>query len=114
MNTFLVSVNASGASGPSSRPRPEDLKPPNGVQYRTDEFEFTDRLPDSIPRLTRIARPRSRVQIEPERPNSLSLAIRIASASSSNLTTDTTGPKISSCSVRSRGSFGARTVGGYQ
>ena len=30
--TFLVSVNASGASGPSSRPRPEDLKPPNGVQ----------------------------------------------------------------------------------
>ncbi len=32
MNTFLVSVNASGASGPSSRPRPEDLKPPNGVQ----------------------------------------------------------------------------------
>ncbi len=25
MKTFLVSVNASGASGPSSRPRPEDL-----------------------------------------------------------------------------------------
>ena len=32
MNTFLVSVNASGASGPSSRPRPDCLKPPNGVQ----------------------------------------------------------------------------------
>ncbi len=32
MKTFLVSVNANGASGPSSRPRPEDLKPPNGVQ----------------------------------------------------------------------------------
>ena len=69
MKTFLVSVNANGASGPSSRPRPEDLKPPNGVQYRTDEFEFTDRLPASIPRLTRIARPRSRVQIDPDRPN---------------------------------------------
>ncbi len=42
MKTFLVSVNASGASGPSSRPRPDCLKPPNGVQYRTEECEFTD------------------------------------------------------------------------
>ena len=106
MKTFLVSVNANGASGPSSRPRPEDLKPPNGVQYRTEECELTDRLPDSMPRLTRIARPTSRVQIEPDRPNSLSLAMRIASASSSNGTTATTGPKISSCSTRSAGSVG--------
>ncbi len=37
-----------------------------------------------MPRLTRSARPTSRVQIEPDRPKSLSLAIRIASASSSN------------------------------
>ena len=65
MKTFLVSVNAYGASGPSSRPSPEDLKPPNGVQYRTDECEFTLRLPASIPRLTRNARPTSLVQIDP-------------------------------------------------
>ena len=32
MNTFLTSVNACSASGPSSRPRPDFLKPPNGVQ----------------------------------------------------------------------------------
>ena len=32
MKTFLVSVNASRASGPSSRPRPDCLKPPNGVE----------------------------------------------------------------------------------
>ena len=29
--TFLVSVNDSGASGPSSRPSPDCLNPPNGV-----------------------------------------------------------------------------------
>ena len=32
MKTFLVSVKACSASGPSSRPRPDCLKPPNGVQ----------------------------------------------------------------------------------
>ena len=32
MKTFLTSVNASSASGPSSRPRPDCLKPPNGVE----------------------------------------------------------------------------------
>ena len=41
MKTFLVSLNASGASGPSSRPRPDCLNPPNGVQYRTDECELS-------------------------------------------------------------------------
>ena len=67
-----------------------------------------------MPRLTRIARPTSRVQIEPDSPKSLSLAMRIASASSSKGTTATTGPKISSCSTRSVGSDGVRTVGGNQ
>ena len=75
---------------------------------------MTDRLPASMPRLTRSARPTSRVQIEPDSPKSLSLAIRIASASSSNGTTATTGPKISSCSTRSAGSVGVSTVGGNQ
>ena len=32
MKTFLVSVKASSASGPSSRPSPERLKPPKGVE----------------------------------------------------------------------------------
>jgi hypothetical protein len=32
MNTFLTSVNASSASGPSSRPMPLALKPPKGVE----------------------------------------------------------------------------------
>ena len=32
MNTFFTSVKASGASGPSSRPIPDCLKPPKGVQ----------------------------------------------------------------------------------
>ena len=50
MKTFLISVNASSASGPSSRPRPDCLKPPNGVQYRTEECELTDRLPASTAR----------------------------------------------------------------
>ena len=68
MKTFLISVNASSASGPSSRPSPDCLNPPNGVQYRTDECEFTDRLPVSTARATRSARPTSRVQIEPDSP----------------------------------------------
>ena len=32
MKTFFSSVNAFGASGPSSRPSPDCLKPPKGVQ----------------------------------------------------------------------------------
>src|SRR6185437_14334756 len=114
MNTFLVSVNASSASGPSSRPSPDCLNPPNGVQYRTEECEFTDRLPVSTPLATRIARPTSRVQIEPESPYGVSLAISIASASSSNGVTVTTGPKISSVYARASSAIGASTVGGYQ
>src|SRR5688572_19150915 len=114
MNTFLTSVNESTASGPSSRPRPDCFMPPNGVQYRTDELEFTLRLPDSTPRATRIARPRSRVQMEPDRPYSVSLARRTASSSSSNARTDTTGPKISSRQCRSAPVRDSSTVGGYQ
>ena len=66
------------------------------------------------PRATRIARPTSRVQIEPDRPYSVSLASRTASASSSNGSTDTTGPKISSRQCRSAGERASSTVGGYQ
>ena len=55
----------------------------------------------STPRATRSARPTSRVQIEPDRPYSVSLAIAIASASSSNGSTATTGPNTSSRQTRS-------------
>src|SRR6185437_2153599 len=114
MNTFLVSVNASSASGPSSRPSPDCLNPPNGVQYRTDECEFTDRLPVSTARATLIARPMLPVQIDPDSPYGVSLAISIASASSLNGVTVTTGPNISSVNAGEPVSAGASTVGGYQ
>src|SRR5689334_21149616 len=114
MNTFLTSVNASSASGPSSRPNPEYLNPPNGVEYRTEELEFTERLPDSTARATRSARPAFSVQIDPDSPNSVSLASRTASASSSKASTETTGPKISSRQEGSRPVSASSTVGGYQ
>src|ERR1041384_1657264 len=41
---------------PSSRPKPLCLKPPNGVETRTDEFELIDRTPVSLARATRNAR----------------------------------------------------------
>src|SRR5215470_11794345 len=114
MKTFLTSVNASTASGPNSRPRPDCLNPPNGVQYRTEECEFTERLPVSTPRATRIARPTLPVQMEPDRPYGESLAMAIASASSANGVTVTTGPKISSVYAGLPALTGASTVGGYQ
>ena len=54
--------------GPSSRPTPDCLKPPNGVDTRTDVLELIDSTPVSIARATRSALAPSRVQIEPERP----------------------------------------------
>ena len=75
---------------------------------------MTDRLPASTPRATRSARPTSRVQIEPDRPYSVSLAMATASASSSNGSTATTGPKTSSRHTRSSVPRGSTTVGGYQ
>src|SRR6266545_1245656 len=114
MKTFLTSVKAATESGPSSRPRPDCLTPPNGVQYRTEELELTLRLPVSMPRLTRMARPMSRVQIEPDRPYSVSLASATAASSSSNGSTETTGPKISSRQCRASADLASSTVGGYQ
>src|ERR1700753_996568 len=96
MKTFFSSVKASGASGPSSRPSPDCLNPPNGVEYRTEECEVTDRLPAWIARDTRMARPGSRVQFRPETPYGVRLASGIASASSSNGPTQATGPNPSS------------------
>src|SRR5215471_8153522 len=110
IKTFLTSVNASSASGPSSRPSPDCLNPPNGVQYRTDECEFTDRLPVSTALATLIARPMFPVQIDPDSPYGVSLAIAMASASSSNGVTVTTGPNISSVYAGAWKLTGASTV----
>src|SRR5207248_7332650 len=101
MKTFLTSVNPASASGPSSRPRPDCFIPPNGVQYRTDEWELTLSVPVSTARAIRSARPTSRVQIEPDSPYGVSLGSRTASSSAANGSTDTTGPKISSRQCRS-------------
>src|SRR6266571_626084 len=98
---------------PSSRPKPLRLKPPNGVDGRTDEFELIERTPVSIARATRSARPPFSVQIEPERPYSESFAIRTASASSANGISAATGPKTSSRAMRSVG-LASTSVAGYQ
>ena len=76
------------------------LNPPNGVEYRTDELEFTLSVPLCTARTMRSARAPSRVQIDPDRPYGVALASRAASASSSNGRTVTTGPKISSLATR--------------
>ena len=68
MNTLFVSEYPSSACMPSSRPKPDCLKPPNGVWTRTELFELTDSTPVSSARATRSARAPSRVQIDPESP----------------------------------------------
>ena len=94
-------------------PNPDCLKPPNGVDTRTELFEFTDSTPDSTARATRSARPPSRVQIEPDSPYGVSFASSTASASSSNRITAATGPKTSSRATRSS-LVASTSVGGNQ
>ena len=53
---------------PISRPMPLRLNPPKGASVKTLLAELTPITPVRIPFATRIARPRSRVQIEPDRP----------------------------------------------
>ena len=64
-----------------------------------------------MPLATRIARPRSRVQIDPESPYGESFARRTASSSVSNGMMQTTGPKISSWATRQALSTSASTAG---
>jgi hypothetical protein len=52
--------------------------------------------------------------MDPDRPYSVSLAIDTASASSSNGSTATTGPKISSRQIRCSVDSASMTVGGTQ
>ena len=92
---------------PSSRPKPDCLKPPNGVETRTLEFELMLSTPLSSALATRSARAPLVVQIEPDSPYGVSFAMRIASASSSNGISAATGPKTSSRAMRS--SFVAST-----
>ena len=84
MKTLFSSVLCSSACIPSSLPTPDCLYPPNGVCGNTLEFEFTPSTPVRIARATRSWRAPSRVQSDPERPYGVSLAMRIASASSRN------------------------------
>ena len=64
-----------------------------------------------IARATRSWRAPSRVQSDPESPYGVSFAMRIASASSRNVMTPTTGPKISSRATRMSFVTPSRTVG---
>ena len=93
---------------------PSDLTGSFLYNQRTAEFEFTERLPASMPRATRSARPTSEVKIEPERPYSVTFAFATASASSSNGITDTTGPNTSSRQIGSSVDDDSATVGGTQ
>src|SRR2546430_2464986 len=86
---------------PSSRPKPLCLKPPNGVDGLTDELELIESTPVSSARATRSARAPFSVQIEPESPYGVSLAMRTASSSSANGITAATGPNTSSLATRS-------------
>ena len=56
------------AAMPSSRPRPDRLKPPNGASNRTDRFVLTDRVPVRSALATRMARVALPVQSEPDKP----------------------------------------------
>ena len=53
---------------PSSRPNPDCLKPPNGVETRTEELQLIERTPVSSARATRSARAPLVVQIDPDEP----------------------------------------------
>src|SRR5450755_3284618 len=68
MKTFLTSEYPSSAFMPSSRPKPDCLKPPNGVETRTDELLLMDSTPVSSARATRSARAPLVVQIDPDNP----------------------------------------------
>ena len=69
-------------------------------------------IPDLMRAATRWPRDGSPVHTVANRPYLMSLAMRIASFSSSNGITVTTGPKISSCATVIRLSTFASTVGG--
>src|SRR5579863_10107705 len=98
---------------PSSRPNPDCLNPPNGVDTRTEELLLMERTPVSSARATRRARAPLVVQIDPDNPYGVSLAMLIASASSVNGMIAATGPKTSSRAMRSS-LVASISVHGYQ
>ena len=53
---------------PSSRPNPDCLKPPKGVETRTELLELMLSTPLSSARATRSARAPFSVQMEPDNP----------------------------------------------
>src|SRR5579863_7701502 len=98
---------------PSSRPNPDCLNPPNGVETRTEELLLMDRTPVSRARATRSARAPLVVQMDPESPYGVSLVMRIASASSVNGMIAATGPNTPSRAMRSL-LVASTNVQGYQ
>src|SRR5258707_3904116 len=97
-------------SGPSSRPIPLALTPPNGAKGSltyplTPIVRVRTFLANEAPRAG------SAVHPDPASPYSLSLAIATASRSSAYGITASTGPKLASCPIVALGSTPAKIVG---
>src|SRR5580704_1646405 len=107
----LVWVNADTACRPSSRPSPLLLYPPNG----SSGYPSIQRLIQTVPARNCLAAMRallmSHVQMPAERPYMVELAISMAWWRDSNVSTDNTGPKISSRAIDISGVTPAKTVG---
>src|SRR6266851_9898362 len=97
-------------SGPSSRPIPLALTPPNGAKGSLT-YPLTPIVPVRTFLANEAPRAGSAVHTDPPSPYSLSLAIATASCSSAYGITASTGPKISSCAIVALGSTPAKIVG---
>ena len=102
--TTRGSVNWSNDSTPVSRPVPLCLKPPHGDAGSRRWWSLIHRMPKVSFEATRCARATSLVQIDAARPKRVPLAMRSASASSSNGITTVTGPNTSSWPISESGS----------
>src|SRR5215207_11259723 len=99
---------------PPSRPNPDSLYPPNGEVGSNRLNVFAQTTPAFI-RLTmwRIREPLS-VQIPADSPYGVLFAFSTASSGVRNVSTDSTGPKISSRAIRCACDTPVNTVGGNQ
>src|SRR4051794_7358339 len=82
--SFLL-TNSSIPYGPSSRPKPERLTPPNGSSAPSRREPLTKTMPASISLATRSACSASVVNTYEPRPNGVSFATRTASSSDETL-----------------------------
>src|SRR5690348_198006 len=107
----LVCVYSSSTPGPEERPWPESPKPPNGTATWIVLYELIQNVPAFTWRATWWARETSEVQTAPARPKLVLLARAMASASVSNASAPTTGPKTSVVSSRFWGVTPSSRVG---